>query len=454
MLGSALLLLTLVFILALRMVAPLYGSGYVTGVVLVAVALLLSVGAAVTLELVRSVTRPLEEITRAARHIARGDWNIEIGDAGEDEIGDLASALNGMSGTIEKSVRELAESKGRLETVVSNMSSGVLLFDRSGRVNLLNPAAQEILGVGEDEAMNRPYLEVVKNYSMSRLIDQVMTTWKPVKGEISLIYPRERILEAQGAPFFGVDGEPQGVVVVLHDISEIRRLERVRAEFVANVSHELKTPVTAVKGFAETLLNGALYNYRSAEEFVKIINEEADRLSRLIHDLLELSRLESKDFRLRVERLDISLEIKQIVDKLKPQFQKKELGLFLELPQEEVMVEVDRDQLEQVLLNLLDNSMKYTPAGGRVEVGMQMLADEVVVWVKDTGIGIPKDDQPRIFERFYRVDKARSRKMGGTGLGLSIVKHIIEAHHGRVWVESALGKGSQFYFVIPKKAEV
>lgn len=395
------------------------------------------------------IMRQLGEVTAAARRIARGDWETEIRPTGQDEIGELASAINGISRTIKENVRELAESKGRLEAVLANMESGVLLFDSEGRISLINPAAEGFLGVRAEEVMGMPHVEVVKNYSLSSLIDEVLLSWKPARKEISLIYPQERIMETHAAPIFGVRGEPHGVVVVLYDISEIKHLERVRAEFVANVSHELKTPVTAVKGFAETLLAGALYNYRAAEEFVNIINEEAERLSRLIHDLLELSKIESKGFRLRIELLELDAEIKRIVDKLKPQFLKKGLTLTTDLPSEPVIVKADRDQIEQVLLNLLDNSLKYTPGGGHVEVSLRKDRDDVIVAVKDTGIGIPKEDRPRIFERFYRVDKARSRKLGGTGLGLSIVKHIIEAHRGRVWVESEPGEGSQFYFSLP-----
>ena len=273
-------------------------------------------------------------------------------------------------------------------------------------------------------------------------------TGKPQSGEITLIFPAERIIQAHAAPVFGERQEPRGVVLVLHDISEIRRLERVRAEFVANVSHELKTPVTAVKGFAETLLEGALYNSKACEEFVGIIGEEAERLNRLINDLLSLSRIESREMKLQLELLELGPEIRQIADKIKPRFQKKELALSVAASGHQVVALADRDRLEQVLLNLLENSLMYTPSGGRVEVGVKESDGLVVVSVSDTGIGIPPDDIPRIFERFYRVDRARSRKLGGTGLGLAIVKHIVETHGGRVWVESEVGKGSTFYFTL------
>lgn len=398
---------------------------------------------------VSGIAKQLGEVTKAAQRIARGDWETQLSLDDAGEIGELAAAINSISLTIKRSMRDLLESKGSLEAVLANMESGVLLFDSCGRVNLINPAAERLLGVRAEEALGKQHVEVVKNYSLSSLIEGVLSSWQPGRIEASIIYPKERTVDAHAAPIFGVQGEPRGVVVVLYDISELKHLERVRSEFVANVSHELKTPVTAVKGFAETLLSGALYNFRAAEEFVNIIYEEAERLSRLIHDLLELSKIESKGFRLRIEPVELDREITRIVDKLKPQFIKKGLALSTDLPPEPVIVKADRDQIEQVLLNLLDNSLKYTPSGGEVEVSLRREGNEAVVAVRDTGIGIPREDLPRIFERFYRVDKARSRKLGGTGLGLSIVKHIVEAHRGRVWVESELGKGSTFYFSLP-----
>lgn len=411
--------------------------------------LILLSGTLLGIRLADGIRKPLAEIGAVARRIAAGDWEAEVRHPTGDEIGELALAINAISGILRTKGRQLTESKGRLEAVLANMESGVALFDRNGRIDLVNPSAERILGVSKYEAVGRTYVETLKNYPLIRIIDEVHRSGKPQSGEISLIFPAERILEAHAAPVFGERQEPRGVVLVLHDISEIRRLERVRAEFVANVSHELKTPVTAVKGFAETLLEGALYNSRACEEFVGIIGEEAERLNRLINDLLSLSRIESREMKLQLEPLELGPEIKQIVDKIKPRFQKKDLALGVTAPGHPVVALADRDRLEQVLLNLLENSLMYTPSGGRVEVGVQESEGMVVVSVSDTGIGIPPDDLPRIFERFYRVDRARSRKLGGTGLGLAIVKHIVEAHGGRVWVESEVGKGSTFYFTLP-----
>jgi two-component system phosphate regulon sensor histidine kinase PhoR len=392
---------------------------------------------------------PLAEIGAVARRIAAGDWDAEVRHPTNDDVGDVAQAINEISRTIREKVHTLAESSGRLEAVLANMVSGVVVFELSGRINLVNPSAERILGISKNEAAGRKYVEALKNYPLIQIIDRVLKSGQPQSGEITLIFPAERILEAHAAPVLGERLEPQGVVLVLHDISEIRHLEMVRAEFVANVSHELKTPVTAVKGFAETLLEGALYDPRACEEFVSIIAEEAERLNRLINDLLSLSRIESREIRLQLEPLELGHEIRQIADTIMPRFQKKELALNVLAPGKPVVAQADRDRLEQVLLNLLENSLMYTPSGGRVDVAVWEEVGMVVVSVSDTGIGIPPDDLPRIFERFYRVDRARSRKLGGTGLGLAIVKHIVDAHGGRVWVESELGQGSTFYFTLP-----
>ncbi len=368
----------------------------------------------------------------------------------DEEVFPMGRALAEAASVLRKKMKELEESKHRLEVLLAHMNSGVILVDRHGRVGLVNPAAEFFLGIRGADVTGKTHVEAVKNYQLSSLIADVLASGEPRDAEVSLIFPRERILQVHSAPIPGKGREVRGVVVVFHDISEIRRLERLRAEFVANVSHELKTPVTTLKGFAETLLQGALYNYRAAEEFVQIIHEEAERLSRLVCDLLELSRLESREARMHLEELDLGAEVRRIAEKLLPQFQKKGLRLQVVSPEKRLFAWADRDRFEQVLLNLLDNSLKYTPPGGQVAVCFQEEPEEIVISVRDTGIGIPEEDLPRIFERFYRVDKARSRKLGGTGLGLAIVKHIVEAHGGRVGVESKPGEGSTFFFTLPR----
>jgi two-component system phosphate regulon sensor histidine kinase PhoR len=316
-------------------------------------------------------------------------------------------------------------------------------------VVLFNPAAEEILGVADKNILGKSQVEALHNYSLSSLITEVFAEGEVRCAEISLFYPQERILEVTAAPVLGERSKKSGVVVVLYDITETRGLERMRAEFMANVSHELKTPVTSIKGFAETLLDGALYNHRSAEEFVNIINDEANRLSRLVNDILELSRIEFQEVKPQLMPLDLTLRIKEIVDVMEPRFLKKGLSLKAIVPSHPVIVSADAHMIHQSVENLLDNSLKYTPEGGQVTITLLSEPEEAVVIVEDDGNGVPEEDLDRVFERFYRVDKTRSRKLGGTGLGLAIVKHIVSAHGGRVWAESELGRGSSFYISLP-----
>jgi two-component system phosphate regulon sensor histidine kinase PhoR len=244
-------------------------------------------------------------------------------------------------------------------------------------------------------------------------------------------------------------GETAGAVVVLHDITQLRNLERVRRDFVANVSHEFKTPLTAIQGFAETLLGGAIDDTENRRRFLEIILEHARRLARLTDDLLKLSRMDADRLEMEIRRVGVAEFVESCVETLQRRAAEKDLQISMDLPKGLPEVAADRRRLAEILQNLLDNSVQYTPAGGRIEVSAEKKGDEVVFTVTDTGIGIPKADQPRIFERFYRVDVARSREAGGTGLGLSIAKHLIDAHGGRIWVESEVGYGSRFHFSVP-----
>jgi two-component system phosphate regulon sensor histidine kinase PhoR len=399
--------------------------------------------------LVQRVTHPLDEFTRVVQQLAGGNWSVRLNHRDQDELGEVALYLNSFSDKVRGTLAALEESKSRLETIVANMESGVLLVNSDGQVVLFNPAAEEILGVADKNILGKSQVEALHNYSLSSLITEVFAEGEVRCAEIYLFYPQERILEVTAAPVLGERSKKSGVVVVLYDITETRGLERMRAEFMANVSHELKTPVTSIKGFAETLLDGALYNHRSAEEFVNIINDEANRLSRLVNDILELSRIEFQEVKPQLMPLDLTLRIKEIVDVMEPRFLKKGLSLKAIVPSHPVIVSADAHMIHQSVENLLDNSLKYTPEGGQVTITLLSEPEEAVVIVEDDGNGVPEEDLDRVFERFYRVDKTRSRKLGGTGLGLAIVKHIVSAHGGRVWAESELGRGSSFYISLP-----
>ncbi|MBI2873489.1 MAG: PAS domain-containing protein, partial [Firmicutes bacterium] len=398
------------------------------------------------------ITRPIEEMTKLAGLISRGELHrrIEIRGRDRDETAELGRALNHMAAALKDKISELSREKGRLETVLVNMVSGVIFVDREARIILVNPAAEGILSLDGGEALGFSHVEALHNYELSTRIATVLEGGPPVQAEIELIDPAsDSLVEAGVAPIRGENGGIIGAVVVLHDITRIRRLEKIRSEFIANASHEIKTPVTAIKGFAETLLEGALEDPAASREFAGIILREAERLTGLVEDLLALSRIESGRIRMKREPVDLTVLAGMVVERFGSMAEKTGVSLVLSGEAGRVETLGDGRRLEQVLVNLVDNALKYTPAGGRVTVSTAGLGTESLVTVEDTGIGIPSEDLPRIFERFYRVDKARSRQLGGTGLGLSIVKHIVEAHGGSVRVESRPGIGSRFEVRLP-----
>ncbi|MBF7083170.1 HAMP domain-containing protein [Desulfallas sp. Bu1-1] len=420
--------------------------------VLIAILLVVLVTAPVSLGLGKKVTEPVERLIDFARQISRGNYHLRARVTSNDEIGELTRTLDEMAQTIKEKVNLITEGKNKLEAVLAGMTSGVIFVNKKGRIDLVNPAAEKFLAFMAGGAADIPHNALIRYPELSEAINEALQNEKVVKQEIKISVPEETILEATISPFRDQDGKLNGVVAVLHDITQIRKLERMRREFVDNVSHELRTPVTAVKGFTETLLDGALDDRETCREFVEIIDREAGRLSRLVQDLLDLSRIESKHVTLKRKPVDMVALIRATAVKFQGQLESAGLKINLHLPASPIFVEVDSDMMEQVLINLVDNAIKYTPPGGLVEMEIAGREQDIVVRVRDTGIGIPPEDLDRVFERFYRVDKARSRARGGTGLGLSIVKHIVDIHGGTVGVNSTPGKGSEFFFTLPKKA--
>jgi two-component system phosphate regulon sensor histidine kinase PhoR len=313
---------------------------------------------------------------------------------------------------------------------------------------LANPAFERVFGVPVSDIQGKSVDHLPGPYELIQLIARCRETGERHRKELHIFYPEERIVEASLSPM-GVEKDGRGVVAVLHDITAIRRLEKIRSEFVANVSHELKTPITSIVGFTETLLDGAMLDPDTCREFLGIILEEGMRLQRLVGDILDLSKIESKQIHLHLESVPVDELIQSATKTMEDQYRAKELTLEVQLPDPPFTVTVDRDRFRQILLNLLSNAMAYTPSGGEVTVRVERDIETWRLEVADTGIGIPKEDLPRIFERFYRVDKARSRASGGTGLGLAIVKHLVEVHKGTIHVESQVGKGTTFTLTFP-----
>jgi two-component system phosphate regulon sensor histidine kinase PhoR len=382
------------------------------------------------------MVQSLAEMANTARQIASGHLKSRIRGETVGELAVLSSAINHMAAALEVHIHETTAGKRRLEAVLDAMASGVLFMDASGRVVLANPAATRMLGLLTRTVAGRSHLEVIRDLEVITLVDQAMASGETVRRELRLPLPRPRHVDFTVIPLRGDPGA--GYLVLMHDTTELRRLEQLRSEFVANISHELKTPVTSVQGFAETLLTVDAPAHE-VREFAGIIHQEATRLARLIEGLLNLSRLDSGAWRPALEPLDLAALGGQVCQRLAPQA--AAAGVTLVPPSSgPVQVAADPQQMDQAVGNLVDNAIKYAESGGRVEVSAGSGEGYGWIEVADDGPGIPAADLPRIFERFYRVDRSRSPRRPGTGLGLAIVKHIAQAHGGRVTVESRPGR--------------
>jgi two-component system phosphate regulon sensor histidine kinase PhoR len=391
------------------------------------------------------LTRRVHELQGVVKAIAAGDLTQRLPWRSGDEFGAIASALDDMAEQLRRRLAQANDEQARLRAVLQGMVEGVLVLDRSGAVILANPRLRELFGVwGPVEG--RPAIEVIRRVEVDTALAEALLSAAPVVREIQLGGPSARQLEMY-AVRFPSHGSLLGTVAVFHDVTEIHQLEGMRRDFVANVSHELRTPLTAIRGFAETL-RGSEVSVDQRRQYLDVILRHADRLTALIEDLLELSRIEGGTRGLALEAVDVGALARSLVQDLKPRLEAGRLVAVVQ-PGPAPAALADRRALEQVLLNLLDNAIKYSEPGGRIEIVLTGSRDGVRIDVSDTGIGIPEADRARIFERFYRVEKARSRDLGGTGLGLSIVKHLVQALHGEVFVVSREGEGTTFKLRLP-----
>ncbi len=394
----------------------------------------------------QSITEPVERITAAAKQISRGNLSERIHIYTKDEIGTLSRVFNLMAHQLEETIKKISNEKERLATILENMADGLVALDRELKVILVNAAATQFFGIKEEDFLEKTLIQVNRNQHLTEAVQEAYSTGKTVSTEVHLHFPKEEILKVQLAPIIRNANEVHGLVLIFTDITELRRLEHLRTEFVGNVSHELKTPLTSIKGYVETLLDMETIDANNSsvvKRFLEVINKESERLARLINDLLDLSRLEGKrQHQLIPTHLGDVLE--NVVDILKSEARKKDIDLQIEIPVNLPRIMGIEEQLNQVLINLIDNGIKYTPAGGQVQVTLTTEEKWVVLRITDNGIGIPEENLDRIFERFYRVDKARTRQMGGTGLGLSIVKHIVKGHGGEIQVQSQVERGTTF----------
>ena len=458
----------------IRMAVPLAEVSDAIAVVrsrlVVASLLILLLGGGVSFLLSRGFSMRVERLKDFAGRVAGGDFRpLELEDT-EDELTDLVRALNETATRLADTIRTLTDERNRSSAILRSMVEGVAVIDAKERVVFCNQAFAEILSVNAAGSEDRPLLEVVRQADLVALARRALQSGEYVQGDlvIGTVSPRNfnvtaapiPALAAQGkgrAAGAGIESAPaasrqevqRGAVIVLHDITELRRLERVRQDFVANVSHEFKTPLTAIQGFAETLLSGALEDEQNNRRFLEIIRDHAVRLGRLTDDLLKLARIEAGKLELEFQPVALADIMESCATTTLLKASQRNLSLDVSFPPELPPVRGDASLLREVLQNLLDNAVQYTQPGGKIALSAATHNSEAVVTVADTGIGIPLADKERIFERFYRVDAARSREVGGTGLGLSIAKHIVEAHGGRIWVDSSVGQGSQFHFSIP-----
>jgi two-component system phosphate regulon sensor histidine kinase PhoR len=408
--------------------------------------------------LARSLTQPILEMTQKAIQLVSRTFDREVQANSKDELGSLSKAIGEMGNQLRDKIAEISKEKDYLQTILKGMMEGVLVVDGRGRILMVNDALRNLLSLSSDVADKMP-LEVIRNAELEGAIRKALRDGESIALELNLDKSGGKIVEVNvvgispSSKGMDKDGEGiRGAIVVFHDITRLKGLEKIRQDFVANVSHELRTPLTTIKGYVETLLEGALKE-EVASQFVQVIKRHTDRLTKIVEDLLMLSKIESKEFQLKMEVISLRDLIDDVIDFVKEPAEKKKISISQSAIPPSLAVEADRNYLEQISINLLDNAIKYTPEGGRITISViEKDQREVLVSVQDTGIGIPKEDLPRIFERFYRVDKGRSQELGGTGLGLSIVKHLVQAHGGKVWVDSQPGKGSTFYFTLPKQS--
>ena len=409
------------------------------------------IAAVISLWISRRISRPLEVMKRATEEFAKGGAPGKVPVTGSLEIAGLAEALNHMGGQLDFRIRRITEERNEREAVLFSMVEGVFAVDAAERFISMNQAAAKLLGVDAATCKRKTLQEVVRNNDLQQFVKKALTSLKMVETDFILRGADERNLQARGTVLKDASDNKIGALVVLNDVTRLRRLENMRRDFVANVSHEIKTPITAISGFVDTLLKGAINHQKDALRFLEIIGRQVDRLNAIIDDLLSLSKLEQDpdQFVLQMEEVHLKGILQAAIQACSNRAAKENTKIDL-VCDENLKAKIHAHLLEQAVVNLVDNAVKYSGSEKRVEVRGEQQNDTIVIRVRDWGAGIGKDHLPRLFERFYRVDQARSRDLGGTGLGLAIVKHIAQVHKGFVEADSTLGKGSVFTIHLPR----
>ena len=399
--------------------------------------------------LTKRFAQPIDHVTEVAIELAKGNYRARTYES-NSYITPLSTSVNVLARNLQdiSKLREMEQE--RLKTLIENMGSALMMIDRNGLITIVNRAFVDLFEFSSLEIQNELFKGVGLPKELKEFIDQVFLMEMSDRKHLTLVLQQEiRHMEVYGAPVVGEHGRWLGVVIVMHDISDLVRLEQIRKDFVANVSHELRTPITSIKGFSETLLDGALKDEQTAKMFLEIIYKESNRLQMLIEDLLELSRIEQQGFSIEFAKTDLRNVILRAAEMTSPRLEEKNMEFVLDIDRE-VYIDGDMNRLIQVVMNLVSNAITYSTENTAVYLTLSDTVSHAIITIRDEGIGMETKEISRIFERFYRIDRARSRNSGGTGLGLAIVKHLIEAHQGRIVVESEPGQGTQFQVFIPK----
>lgn len=417
----------------------------ITGGIVVAI-----LASLVCLVISRRISRPIETMRQSAALFARGELSHRVMPPDTVELAGLAQAMNQMAQELEERIQAVVQQRNESEAVLSSMMEGVIALDTEERIMHHNAAAAKLLKGYADKLQGRSIQEVMRNRDLHHMVKTTLDRGEVSQGDVALYQAGEQILHAHCNPLFDAEGRRMGALLVMSDVTQLRRLETMRSDFAANVSHEIKTPLTAIQGFVETLCQGADVDPEEVKRFLGIIDKHVKRLTAIVDDLMQLARLEqgAEHPSLRLERVPVQSMLHSASQLCRPKAEEKSMTVDI-VCDEALAMPIDADLMEQAVVNLLDNAIKYSPSESRIELAAQVERDQLRIWVKDEGIGIARKHLPRLFERFYRVDKARSRRMGGTGLGLAIVKHIVQAHNGQVAVESVQGKGSTFTITLP-----
>jgi len=432
---------------ALPLTTVAQNVSHVTNTIILATVIITVLAITAVWLIARTTTRPVRQLTKASREIAAGKLGQKITIATKDEVGQLARAFNEMSANLNTTVATLTTEKNKLDSILANMVDGVIMTDTGGDIILANKAAGALFGFKEDSVAGRPIIEAVHDYEIDEILKQCLHTGKEQAAQFESGNAR-RFLRAIAMPLYS-QGRLSGVLILLQDLTELRNLQTMRREMVGNISHELRTPIAGIKAMAETLLNGAIDDREAARDFLGRIGSEADRLSQMVAELTQLSRIESGQADLQMESVNLNALADEVLAEMRPLAEKQPVTLNKELSPGLPLVKADRDRIRQTIINLVHNAIKFNRPGGSVTIATGYDAGSVTVSVIDTGIGISGDDLPHIFERFYKADKARAG--GGSGLGLAIAKHTVQAHGGDIRAQSAEGKGSTFSFTLPRQ---